>query len=123
MLAGQKSQLAISDGWFRQGRRKELRFDFPDMRSSVTVVEQESLTKGAKTMNLALASASERISGMESSLGAQLLERNRRGVTTTPAGDALVRHARLILDQVEQMRGELRSYGTGLKGRIRLLSN
>jgi len=29
----------------------------------------------------------------------------------------------LILDQVEQMRGELRTYGTGLKGRIRLLSN
>ena len=45
------------------------------------------------------------------------------GVTTTAAGDALIRHARLILDQVEQMRGELRTYGTGLKGRIRLLSN
>jgi DNA-binding transcriptional LysR family regulator len=44
-------------------------------------------------------------------------------VTTTAAGDALIRHARLILNQVEQMRGELRTYGTGLKGRIRLLSN
>src|SRR6201992_4304933 len=93
------------------------------MRLFLTVVEQGSLTKGAESMNLALASVSERISGMESSLGAKLLERNKRGVTTTPAGDALVRHARLILDQVEQMRGELRTYGTGLKGRIRLLSN
>ncbi|WP_308285222.1 LysR substrate-binding domain-containing protein [Bradyrhizobium ivorense] len=93
------------------------------MRLFLTVVERGSLTKGAESMNLALASVSERISGMESSLGAQLLERNRRGVTTTPAGDALVRHARLILDQVEQMRGELRSYGTGLRGRIRLWSN
>ena len=100
-----------------------MRFDLTDMRLFLTVVEQGSLTKGAESMNLALASVSERISGMEASLGAQLLERNRRGVTTTPAGDALVRHARLILDQVEQMRGELRSYGTGLKGRIRLLSN
>jgi DNA-binding transcriptional LysR family regulator len=102
---------------------KELRFDLTDMRLFLTVVEQGSLTKGAENMNLALASVSERISGMESSLGAPLLERNRRGVTTTPAGDALTRHARLILDQVEQMRGELRTYGTGLKGRIRLLSN
>ncbi|MBR0733801.1 LysR family transcriptional regulator [Bradyrhizobium japonicum] len=100
-----------------------MRFDLTDMRLFLTVVERGSLTKGAESMNLALASVSERISGMESSLGAQLLERNRRGVTTTPAGDALVRHARLILDQVEQMRGELRSYGTGLRGRIRLLSN
>src|ERR1700743_947077 len=93
------------------------------MRLFLTVVEQGSLTKGAESMHLALASVSERISGMESSLGAQLLERNRRGITTTAAGDALIRHARLILNQVEQMRGELRTYGTGLKGRIRLLSN
>ena len=100
-----------------------MRFDLTDMRLFLTVVEQGSLTKGAESMNLALASVSERVSGMEASLGAQLLERNRRGVTATPAGDALVRHARLILDQVEQMRGELRSYGTGLKGRIKLLSN
>lgn len=100
-----------------------MRFDLVDMRLFLAVVEEGSLTKGAKTMNLALASVSERISGMEYSLGAQLLERNRRGVTTTAAGDALLRHARLVLDQVEQMRGELRTYGTGLKGRIRLLSN
>ncbi|WP_050590137.1 LysR substrate-binding domain-containing protein [Pseudomonas sp. URMO17WK12:I12] len=100
-----------------------MRFDLTDMRLFLTVVEQGSLTKGAEIMHLALASASERISGMESSLGAQLLNRSRRGVTTTAAGDALVRHARLVLDQVEQMRGELRSYGAGLKGRIRLLSN
>lgn len=100
-----------------------MRFDLTDMRLFLTVVEQGSLTKGAEAMHLALASVSERISGMESSLGAQLLERNRRGVTTTAAGDALVRHARKILNQVEQMRGELRSYGIGLKGRIRLLSN
>lgn len=100
-----------------------LRFDLTDMRLFLTVVEQGSLTKGAESMNLALASVSERISGMESSLGAQLFERNRRGVTTTAAGDALARHARLILNQVEQMRGELRTYGAGLKGRIRLLSN
>lgn len=110
-------------GKFGKTEGKALRFDLTDMRLFLAVVEQGSLTKGSEIMNLALASASERISGMESSLGAQLLERNRRGVTTTAAGDALVRHARLILNQVEQMRGELRTYGTGLKGRIRLLSN
>jgi DNA-binding transcriptional LysR family regulator len=93
------------------------------MRLFLTVVEQGSLTKGAESMHLSLATVSERISGMESSLGAPLLERSRRGTTTTAAGDALIRHARLILEQVEQMRGELRTYGIGLKGRIRLLSN
>jgi DNA-binding transcriptional LysR family regulator len=44
-------------------------------------------------------------------------------VRATAAGEALARHARSILGQVEQMRGELRTYATGLKGRIRVLSN
>lgn len=100
-----------------------MRFDLTDLRLFLTVVEAGSLTQGARAMHLALASVSERIAGMEQALGAPLLERNRRGVRTTAAGDALVRHARAILGQVEQMRGDLRTYATGLKGRIRLLSN
>jgi DNA-binding transcriptional LysR family regulator len=100
-----------------------LRFDLTDMRLFLMVVEHGSLTRGAQAMHLALASVSERISGMEAALGTPLLERTRRGVRTTAAGDALIRHARQILGQVEQMRGELRTYATGLKGRIRLLSN
>lgn len=100
-----------------------MRFDLTDMRLFLTVVECGSITQGARVMHLALASASERIGGMEAALGTPLLERNRRGVSTTAAGAALVRHAREILGRVEQMRGELRTYATGLKGRIRLLSN
>lgn len=100
-----------------------MRFDLTDMRLFLTVVECGSLTQGARAMHLALASVSERIAGMEEALGAPLLERNRRGVRATAAGEALVRHARTILGQVEQMRGELRTYATGLKGRVRLLSN
>jgi len=100
-----------------------VRFDLTDMRLFLSVVECGSLTGGARAMHLALASVSERIAGMEAALGAPLLERKHRGVRATAAGEALVRHARAILGQVEQMRGELRSYATGLKGRIRLLSN
>lgn len=100
-----------------------MRFDLTDIRLFLTVVECGSLTQGARAMHLALASASERISGMEAVFGAPLLERHRRGVRVTAAGEALVRHGRAILDQVEQMRGELRGYASGLKGRIRLLSN
>lgn len=99
------------------------RFDLSDLRLFLTVLECGSLTQGARAMHLALASVSERIAGMEAALGAPLLERNRRGVRATAAGAALAPHARAILGQVEQMRGELRGYATGLRGRIRLLSN
>ncbi len=100
-----------------------MRFDLTDMRLFLTVIERGSITAGAQAMHLALASASERIGGMEAALGAPLLERNRRGVQATAAGEVFARHARGILGQVEQMRGELRTYATGLKGRIRLMSN
>jgi DNA-binding transcriptional LysR family regulator len=42
----------------------------------------------------------------------------------TPAGEALVRHARIVLTQVEQMRGELRDFARGgIRGRVWLWSN
>ena len=67
-----------------------MRFDLTDMRLFLSVVECGSLTHGARAMHLALASVSERIAGMEETLGAPLLERNRRGVRPTAAGEALV---------------------------------
>jgi DNA-binding transcriptional LysR family regulator len=100
-----------------------MRFDVADLQLFLGVVEQGSLTRGARSMRLALASASERIGGMEEALGGRLLERTSRGVRPTAAGEALVRHARIILFQVEQMRGELGGFGRGLKGRVRLLCN
>ena len=100
-----------------------MRFDLTDLRLFLTVAEQGSLTKGAAALNLALASVSARVSGMEAELGAPLLQRSRRGVGPTAAGATLVRHARLVLGQVEQMRGALRPFGTGLRGRVRVQAN
>jgi len=100
-----------------------MRFDFTDLRLFIAVVEAGSISLGAGAVHLALASASARIGGMEATLGAKLLDRGRRGVTPTPAGRALLDHARNVIAQVERMRGDLRAFATGLKGEIRLLSN
>src|SRR3546814_15167120 len=72
---------------------------------------------------MALASASARIRGMEEALGVPLLERGRRGARPTPAGQALVHNARVVLQQLERMRGELGDYARGLKGHVRLSCN
>jgi DNA-binding transcriptional LysR family regulator len=100
-----------------------LRFDLTDLRLFLCVVESGSITGGAAAAHLALASASARIGGMEALLGLPLLERGRRGIHPTPAGRALADHARLILRQVEQMRGDLSGFSKGIKAQIRLLSN
>jgi DNA-binding transcriptional LysR family regulator len=100
-----------------------MRFDLTDLRLFIQVIETSSITRGANAANMALASASARIRGMEDTLGAALLERGSRGVKPTPAGRALLYHARIVLQQLEYMRGELREYAGGLKAHVRVLSN
>ena len=99
------------------------RFDLVDLRLFLHVAEAASITGGAARAGMALASASERIRAMEAALGASLLDRQRRGVALTPAGSALARHAGIVAQQLERMRGELTEYATGLRGHVRLLSN
>lgn len=100
-----------------------MRLDLIDLRLFLNVAEAASITRGGAKTHMALASASERIRGMEEALGVTLLERGRRGVRLTPAGGALVRHAQIVVQQIERMRGELAGYSTGLKGHVRVLAN
>jgi molybdate transport repressor ModE-like protein len=100
-----------------------MRLDLIDLRLFMHVAEEGNMTRGATRSNMALASASERIRGMESLLGVSLLERSRRGVRLSAAGNALLHHARLILQQFEYMRDELGKYAHGLKSCIRILAN
>jgi DNA-binding transcriptional LysR family regulator len=100
-----------------------MRFDLADLRLFVCVVEAGSITAGARQANLALASASERIGNIESDAGVVLLERSRKGVVTTEAGEALAHHARLILRQHDVLQGELRDFGAATRGTLLLYAN
>lgn len=100
-----------------------MQFDLVDMRLFVAVAETRSITHGADRSAMALASASARIKGMEAALGVTLLERQRRGVRLTAAGESLLDHARIVLHQVATMQGDLSAYARGLKARIHLLAN
>jgi DNA-binding transcriptional LysR family regulator len=100
-----------------------MRFDLVDLRLFLHIADAHSITHGARRANLALASASERIRGMEKMLGVALLVRDRRGVSLSSAGQCLLEHARLIVQQEERMRGDLACYARGLSGTVSLLSN
>src|SRR5690606_10478867 len=100
-----------------------MRFDLTDLRLFLNINEAGTITDGAQRSHMTLASASERVKGMEEAVGAALLLRGRRGVQVTPAGRTLLHHARSVLQQLDRMRGELDLYGQGLKGHVRLLCN
>lgn len=100
-----------------------MRFDLTDLRLFLNVHDAGTITSGARRSNMTLASASERIKGMEDALGVALMVRDRRGVQITPAGRTLLHHARVVLQQMDRMHGELGQYSKGLKGHVRLLCN
>jgi DNA-binding transcriptional LysR family regulator len=100
-----------------------MRFDLVDLQLFIAIAEARSITGGADRAHLALASASARIKGLEAALGTALLKRGRRGIELTAAGESLLDHARIILHNVEAMRGDLAAYAGGMKAAIRLLTN
>lgn len=100
-----------------------MRLDLTDLTLFLCIVDAGSITKGALRANLALASASERLRNIEQDAGVQLLERHARGIRTTAAGKAFERHARLILEQQNQLKSELNSFASGAQQTLRLYAN
>ena len=100
-----------------------MHFDLTDLRLFANVHDAGTITGGASATHMTLASASERIRGMEENFGVPLLLRDRRGVSLTPAGRSLLHHARQVLRQVDALRGEMGEYGRGLQGHVRMLCN
>lgn len=72
------------------------------LRYFVAVAEEGSLTVAAEQrLHTAQPSLSRQIRDLEYEVGADLLTRNARGVTLTPAGEAFLTHARLALSQAD----------------------
>ena len=90
-----------------------MRFDLVDLQLFIAVADSRSITRGADRAHLALASASARIKGLEEALGVALFKRGRRGVELTAAGESLLDHARLVIHNIDTMRGDLARFACG----------
>jgi DNA-binding transcriptional LysR family regulator len=100
-----------------------MHFDLVDLQLFIAVADSGSITHGALRAHLALASASARIKGLEAGLGVALFKRRRRGIELTAAGESLRDHARLIMHNVEMMRGDLAAFSSGVRASVHLLAN
>lgn len=100
-----------------------MRFDLTDLQLFAHILDCGTLTAAAARSHMTLASASERVRGMEEQLGCALLTRQARGVRPTAAGHTLGQHARAVLAQMQRLRGDMAEYGAGLAGHVRLCGN
>src|SRR4051794_35308548 len=74
-----------------------------DLRYFVAVAEELSFTKAAtERLFISQPALSKQIRQLESSLRVRLFERDRRTVTLTKAGEAMLPQARLVLAQWEE---------------------
>ncbi len=100
-----------------------MHFDLVDLRLFTHIAEQSSLTRGAERSHLSLPAASTRIKNLEEQIGVKLLSRTSQGVTLTGPGETLLLHARRVMQQLEQLTGDLQEYSKGVKGHVRVQAN
>jgi len=84
-----------------------------------TVVEQGSLNKAAKRLEVSQPALSKAMDRLEDGLGVKLLERGPNGITATAYGELLCSHARLIKEELEFAQTRIQNAG---KRRGRILS-
>ncbi len=99
------------------------RFDFVSIRLAVACAQTGSLTSAAKACNLVLPAASRRIRELENALGDPLFQRHSRGLVATAAGRAFLRHGLALLQEMDNLVGELADIREGVVRHIQLCSS
>lgn len=90
------------------------------MQYLIAIADTGKFGEAARAVNVSQPSLSAQIAEMEAGLGVALVERSRRGALLTPAGEELVRRARVILREVEDLKAVAKLGRTELSGRLRL---
>ena len=92
--------------------------DIRKLRYFITVVELGSFTKAAAVLSVAQPALTRQIQQLEKELGLELLLREGRRIRRTEAGDALLRHARMIERDFERLREDIQARKGQPRGRV-----
>jgi len=96
--------------------------DLKTLRLFVAVSDCRSMARAAEQEHIEPSAISKRIAQLEEDLGVELLVRGRRGVQTTPAGLALLEHARTVLFTMDRIVADAAAFGGGVQGHVRLIA-
>lgn len=88
------------------------------LQAFITMVDCKTLTRAAEELGIAQPSLSQQVLDLEAQFGVQLLNRTRRGVTPTAAGEVLYKHAQIVLRQLNQAAADVRSADDIVAGQI-----
>ena len=84
------------------------------------VAVRGSFSEAAAALDFTQPAVSQHIGRLEQALGTRVLERSARGVTLTPAGEVLVRHASALLDAARRAEEAVREAAGVGRAQVRL---
>ena len=90
------------------------------MRLYTRIVELGSFTAAADDLNLPRATVTHAIKRLEKRLGAQLLQRTTRRVSTTRDGETYYGHCVRLLADMDEVEADFREAAVQPKGRLRV---
>lgn len=90
------------------------------LRQFVAVAEELHFGRAARRLHMTQPPLTQAVRGLEAALGVLLFERSKRSVALTPAGDALLVHARRLLRAADELPRAVKAAADGLSGQLRL---
>ena len=90
------------------------------LRAFVAIADTGHYGRAAASLKLTQPAITQRIQVLERELAVQLFNRNAREVSLTPAGEALIDHARALVQIEDRALAALRDHQAGIAGRLRI---
>ncbi len=100
-----------------------MKLDPLSLRLFVAVMEDGAIARAAAREHIAPSAASRRLAELEGQLRVELFARSNRGAEPTAAAYALLNLARGVLNDLDGIASQMRDYGAGLRGHVRVVAN
>ena len=94
-----------------------------DISLFLRVFDRGSISAAARSLDVSVAVASQRLKRLECDLGVRLFQRTTRQLHPTPEGLALAEKGRALVDDLEALTANLREAGKGIAGTLRLTTS
>ena len=90
------------------------------MKYFVAVVDCNSFTEAAEQCFISQSAISQQIQALEKELGVELIHRENRRFSLTPAGEYFYRQSKVLFDEVDELRRETIRIGKAEESRLRI---
>jgi DNA-binding transcriptional LysR family regulator len=94
-----------------------------DLGLFLRVLDAGSISAAARSLDLSVAVASQRLQRLERQLGVRLFQRTTRRLHVTPEGAALAARGRALFEDLEALTRELRGSSTEASGTLRMTAS